>query len=139
MARYVTDTHPLAWYLAGSSRISQKVRQIFDEAVNDEHEIMIPAIVIAELVIIAEKQRIPLDMSEVIETLNIQTSFQMVPLTPKMAIQTQALSVLPDIHDRLIVATAQELGLPVLIRDEAITESKLVPVVWEDEYPKTCS
>lgn len=133
MAQFVTDTHPLAWYLAGVPRLSGKVREIFDQAVAEEHEIIIPALVIAELVMVAEKQRVLLDMAEVIETLQAQPAFQIVALTPAIAIRCQSLSALPDIHDRLIVATAQELDLPILTRDEAITQSGLVSVIWDDK------
>ena len=104
-----------------------------EPSIAEKNEIIIPALVIAELVMFAEKQRVPLNMAEVIEVLQAQPTFHITSLTPAMAIRTQTLSVLPDIHDRLIVATAIELDLPVLTRDEAIAASRLVPVVWEDD------
>ena len=55
MARYVTDTHALLWYLSGSERLGVAARQAFDQVVNGQGEVVIPAIVIAEFIRIAEK------------------------------------------------------------------------------------
>jgi hypothetical protein len=40
------------------------------------------------------------------------------------------LTVLPDPSDRLIVATARTLGLPLVSADARIVESGLVEIVW---------
>jgi len=52
------------------------------------------------------------------------------PLSPEAAIRIQSLIALSDIHDRLIVAEALETGATVITRDQAITTSGLVRVVW---------
>jgi hypothetical protein len=39
-------------------------------------------------------------------------------------------STLPDIHDRLIVAETLDLGAALITRDQGITASGLVEVVW---------
>ncbi len=56
--------------------------------------------------------------------------FRFTSLTPQTALRIQPLTVLPDIHDRLIVAEALESGATLITRDEVITASGLVPVVW---------
>jgi len=94
------------------------------------HEIIVSPLVLAELVIIAEKQRVVFDMTAAITLLKSAPGFRFVDLTAKMALRTQQLSALPDIHDRLIVATALEYGATLLTADLAIIASGVVPVAW---------
>jgi PIN domain nuclease of toxin-antitoxin system len=39
-------------------------------------------------------------------------------------------SAVPDMPDRIIAATAHQLGLPLITRDVAIHEAGVVSVVW---------
>ncbi len=39
-------------------------------------------------------------------------------------------SAIPDMPDRIIVATALQLGLPLLSRDAAITRAGVVQTIW---------
>lgn len=105
MSRYVTDTHALIWYLVGSSRLSNRVRAVFDEAVAGNAQVIIPAIVIAEMVMLAEKHR-TIQFRELLSELQAVPGFQFASLTPDTAIVIHQLTSLPDIHDRLITAEA---------------------------------
>ncbi len=131
MALYVADTHALAWYWSGSNRLSPLAREILDGALGSLHEIIVSPLVLAELVIIAEKQRVVFDLAAAINILKDVPGFRFVDLTTQTALQTQHLSALPDIHDRLIVATALEYGATLLTADQAITVADIVPVAWE--------
>jgi PIN domain nuclease of toxin-antitoxin system len=46
-------------------------------------------------------------------------------------IGSHTLTAIPDIFDRLIVAEARRLSLPLITRDTAISGSGLVSVVWD--------
>lgn len=130
MARYAVDTHPLIWYWSGSPRLSQTARDILDRAVNDQEEVFVSPLVLAEIIIIAEKQRVALNLPHVVAILSNTPGFKLIALTPAMALRTRQLATLPDIHDRLIVASALETNATLITRDEAITQSGLVAVVW---------
>jgi PIN domain nuclease of toxin-antitoxin system len=39
-------------------------------------------------------------------------------------------AAIPDMPDRIITATALQLGLPLITRDSAITRARLVPTIW---------
>ena len=95
------------------------------------HEIVVLPLVLAELVIIAEKQRVVFDLTAAITMLKDAPGFRYVDLTAQTALRTQQLATLPDIHDRLIVATALEYGATLLTADLAIIASGIVPVAWE--------
>ena len=131
MALYAADTHALAWYWSGSDRLSSLAREILDGAMRSQHEIIVSPLVLAELVIIAEKQRVNFDLAAAIAMLKDVPGFRFVELTTETALRTQQFTTLPDIHDRLIVATALEYGATLLTADQAITVAGIVPVAWE--------
>ena len=54
MSLYVTDTHALVWYLGGSTQLGVTARSAFDEAVAGASAVYVPAIVLAELVMLIE-------------------------------------------------------------------------------------
>ena len=51
-------------------------------------------------------------------------------LIPTVAYYSARYTFNTDPFDRIIVATAVELGLPLITKDGAITESNLVGVYW---------
>lgn len=55
---YVADTHPLMWFLTGDDRLGKKAKKIFIKADKGETSIVVPTIVLAESLFIAEKNRV---------------------------------------------------------------------------------
>ena len=130
MPLYVADTHALVWYLSGSAQLSLTARQVLDGAVRDEHQINIPAIVLAELVMLSEKHSGRFNLPRIVARLRQVPGFRLTSLSPDVALRIAELAELPDIHDRLIVAEALKLGASLLTRDQAIAESNLVTTIW---------
>lgn len=129
MSGYITDTHALIWYLAGSSRLGNEARFAFESAIGGGSLIYVPAIVVAELVMFAEKHK-TIEPKIILAELRSKSAFQFLALLPETASKIQDLTALPDIHDRLIVAEAMIQDLPLITVDGSITRSKLVDVVW---------
>jgi len=130
MSLYVADTHALLWYLGGSPLLGKAARAAFDEATNGSSEVRVPAIVLAELIMLVEKRRSEIDVTAIVAALQSTSGFRLTPLLPGVVIRIQSFAILSDIHDRLIVAEAIEANATVITRDQAITASGLVPVVW---------
>lgn len=130
MSHYVTDTHAFLWYLGGSSQLSATARTIFDEAADGMTDIFILAIVLAEAAMLIEKRRIRADFSQIITKLKSVPYFHLTSLTSEIVTRIPNLVLLPDIHDRLIVAEALELKSNLITRDKLIAQSQIVPVVW---------
>jgi PIN domain nuclease of toxin-antitoxin system len=129
MSSYIADTHALIWYLGGSSRLGDEARAIFDSATEGESRIFIPAIVVAELIMFAEKHK-TIEPEKILARLRAMPGFEFLALLPETAASIRDLTALPDIHDRLIVAEAMTQNMPLISFDAAITRSKLVKVVW---------
>ena len=130
MAIYVADTHALLWYLTGSPLLSATARTALDEAATSTGTVIVPAIVLAEFVMLLERRRIGLDVIHLVRALQSRPGFQLSSLTPEIALRIEPLTVLSDIHDRLIVAEALSTGAALITRDQAITVLGLVQTVW---------
>ena len=130
MSLYIADAHALVWYLGGSPLLSMAARAAFDEAAGGSDVVHVPAIVLAELVMLAEKRRSVIDVTRIVAALRAAPGFRLTSLSPEVTIRIQSLTALSDIHDRLIVAEAIESGATLITCDQAITASGLVPVVW---------
>lgn len=60
---YVVDTHVLIWYFIGSKRLDQKLKNRIDEVRNQGGCLLVPTIVLAEALDIAEKGRVKFDFT----------------------------------------------------------------------------
>jgi predicted nucleic acid-binding protein len=85
MPDHTTDTHALVWYLTGSQLLSVTAKRIFDNVVNGSGQIYIPAIVLAEMVMIIEKRRVVMDLPHMIAIMRNYTGFLFTSLSPQIA------------------------------------------------------
>ena len=134
MSRYVTDTHALLWHLYNNPKLSQAAKVVFDRSDAGDDEIVIPAIVLVEIVYLTEKKRIPADAIQ--RNLALITSeadnYQIAPLDAAVAQAVQRVdrSVIPELPDRIIAATALELGLPLITREQWADKIDKLVVIW---------
>ncbi len=126
----VLDTH--AWiFLADDAK---RLGKAGTRAIAKATRIGISAISLWELALLVEKKRLSIDrelsawMNEALE----DPRLEVLPLTPAIvATAHQVRGALDgDPGDRLIVATALVEGATLISKDERISESGLVPVVW---------
>lgn len=126
----VTDTHPWVWFLTASPRLSQKAKSILSDPSN---LIILPSIVMMEIKYLYQHKRITLSFEEALQQVETSENILLHPLD--ISIVTIA-PISLDIHDAIIVGTAiQTAGefaqtVSLVTIDKAITDSKLVPVVW---------
>lgn len=127
---YVADTHALIWYLEGSPRLGALARQAFDSAAAGKSQIIIPVIVFAEIVFLAERRRLPLDVTKIVASVQATPGFVIEPLPLDVVLAMANAPAIPDIHDRILVCTALHHSARLITRDETITQSRLVETVW---------
>lgn len=135
MNEYVTDTHPLIWHLTNDRRLSTQAKSKFVDADAGQCLIWIPGIVLIEMVYLAEKGVIPKILIEhLIGLLNTPgLSYQVAhlnQLTASTMLNHIPWSAVPELADRIVTATAYQLGTSVISKDEKIQASNLVPCVW---------
>ncbi|HAI68464.1 MAG TPA: VapC toxin family PIN domain ribonuclease [Gammaproteobacteria bacterium] len=134
MKEFVTDTHALLWHLFKNERLSPKAANIFNQADNNEVRIDIPNIVLVEIVYLIEKFRIPSEsinnLIKLLETKPINYQLVQIELSTIRAMESISRQLIPDMPDRIITATALELGLPLITKDQKITDAQVVEVIW---------
>ncbi len=134
MSRYVTDTHALHWHLVGNPKLSATAQQIFQAADAGVVQIIVPGIVLVEFVYLEEKGRLDgVWVNQLFALLDTPGgSYVVAPLDAPIA---QALrrvprTLVPEMPDRIITATALHFGLPLITRDAMIQRAALVPTIW---------
>ncbi len=134
MKAHVADTHALIWYIQDSPRLSPRVRLLFSRADEGEASIVIPTIVLVEMTYLAEKKRIANTLVKAAMNLLRETSesYRIAPLDFAVveALERAPRSLVPDMPDRIIAATAFSLGLPLLSRDRALAAVEELEVIW---------
>jgi PIN domain nuclease of toxin-antitoxin system len=104
--RITLDTHILIWYIHEESnvRLSQKVLTAIEEAEEDGN-IYVPAVVLIELLSLLEKGRYPISFDDMLQDIEDNEAYTIVPLTTEVIRVMRNLEGL-ELHDRAIVATA---------------------------------
>ena len=126
---YVTDTHPLIWYFMEDERLSHNALSVFEDAV-DKGLIVVPTIVLAEIIHIYQKGRIKITFDETINRLEKSACFEIAPLSLEILKIADKISKDLEMHDKLIVATAIYYDIHLITKDEHITKSKIINVIW---------
>ena len=132
MSLYVTDTHPLLWYLGGQNqKLSKKALRIFQNATNKRALICVPIVVVWEVAILLKAGRIRFRESfEQWTSLLERLGYDFYPLEMDVLHEARHLMFTGDPFDTAIVATAKIRDLPLITKDERITSSREVEVAW---------
>lgn len=134
MSAYVTDTHGLIWHLTADGQLSSVCRTIFEAADRGEAKVWIPGIVLVETVYLAERARFPLTLvTRMLDLIDPPSAgYEVAPLDAGVvrALATIDRSVVPDMPDRVIAATALTRGVPLLTRDRRIRFALGTRAVW---------
>jgi PIN domain nuclease of toxin-antitoxin system len=134
MSAYVTDTHALIWHLTADARLSASCRELFEAADRGEARVWIPGIVLVETVYLIEKSRFPKAlMQQMLDLLDPSSEgYAVAPLDTGLVKSLASIerTALPDLPDRIVAATALQLGIPLLSKDGRMKHVPGLPVIW---------
>ena len=125
----ILDTHAWVWLCSNPDKLSERARK----AIRASKGLGIAAVSCWELAMLVSQGRLELDRDplEWMEDSLVEHEIELLPLTPAIGVASVSLAEFHgDPADRMIVATAQVHSAPLVTKDRAITESKLVSVVW---------
>jgi PIN domain nuclease of toxin-antitoxin system len=129
---YVTDTHPLIWYAAGTHRqLSRKVLDVFNSASRHVSLIYVPVFVLWEIAMLQKVGRISLREPYPVWVAHFssQRGFGLPP--PDVTVLAEACAYpFADPFDSVITATARVMEVPLITKDTVISNSGLVEVYW---------
>ena len=125
---YLLDTCAFIWYLEDSSRLSERARSIID----NEENVFLSLTSLWEIAI--KKTIKKLELNKTTAELQALCESGGIRILPIDANYFDTIQHLPLIHgdpfDRLIIATAKEVGLTVVTDDEKIRLYSDVETVW---------
>jgi PIN domain nuclease of toxin-antitoxin system len=131
--KYLVDTHALIWHLEGNNLLGSAARDVIDDPAS---QLILPIIALAEAVFVVEKGRTAIPaVANLLEDVRRDARIEIVPLTEQILNASLSLTDIPEIHDRIIVATGihlRSLGetVQILTKDNEIVLSKLLTVTW---------
>lgn len=128
--RAALDTHAFVWSVLDPDRLGASARRVIESA--GAGELAIPSPVIMELGFLIDNDRLDLRGSSPQDIFGSALSYHVVvPMTLAAAVRAPRLD-LPhgDPYDRMIVASALDLALPLLTKDGNITDAEIVRVIW---------
>ena len=127
---FVTDTHALIWWFTDSPRISSKASEIFEKCEKGENVIFIPTIVVAESLSIYEKKRISFNFKNLFKKIDTSENFVLIALDYPILEKMVNLKEVHELHDKIIVASAKHLNLPVITKDKVLRKLSSIKSVW---------
>lgn len=131
--KYIVDTHALIWFLEGSPKLGIDALAVLS---NSGSDLVLPMIALAEAIDIVAKGRTKLpDVTSLLNDVLADHRIELLPLSLAILQQSLFATAVPEMHDRLIVATAmwlKQLGhqVAILTKDQSILDAALIPVVW---------
>ncbi|OQY45120.1 MAG: hypothetical protein B6242_11125 [Anaerolineaceae bacterium 4572_78] len=130
LSEYATDTMGLILYLE-KRRLPQKIKAIFRQVEQGQATMHIPAFVFAEIMYLSQKERIQISMSDVKQYLKKYINFHECPLNFATIQVAHEIDDIPELHDRLIAATAKYLEVTLITNDPIIQKSSHVQTIWK--------
>lgn len=128
-AEYVADTVGLILYLE-RRKSGAVAEQIFDLAENAATIVHIPAMVFAEILYLSEKKRITATLADAIDLTVNFANFKELPMSGEVVKAAGQITDVPELHDRIISASAKFLNLELITNDSKIQNSNFVKAIW---------
>jgi len=130
----VIDTHVLVWWVSGSDSLSNAAENTLKNTLDSDSEVIVSSISAWEIAMLIEKGRLVLsmDVESWLNEVSQIDGLRFIPIDNEIAIKS---TVLPgnfhkDPADRMIVATARKLAIPLVTADEKIINYEHVKTIW---------
>lgn len=130
----VVDTHTIIWYLTDSSQLSNTASTALDKADSANCLIFLSIISLVEICYLVEKGKVSSKVFDVIKS-TLDDSASSLVIAPLSRHTVDVLpqiprTMVPDMPDRIIAATALALELPLITQDNLIRKLSNVITIW---------
>ena len=126
---YLADTVAIIRHFAKIGAIGKTAKQLLRDADRGKVTIFLSIISLVEILYLSERHKIPLDIDVVKTQLHALDNYRIVDLDLEIVETAKRVTGL-ELHDRLIVASALSVHVPILTSDEMIRESGIVQTIW---------
>lgn len=118
----VLDSHTLFWLLIHSPKLSKLAKRYIEKS----KRVILPSIILMEILYLLEKNNLAFRFIEILNEIQIR-GYLVYPLDLEIISQSLFISPKVEMHDRIIIATAQLFNAYLISKDKEIKKI----------YPKT--
>ena len=130
MVDYVLDTHACLFALAKPAKLGRRAKRALQSVEYGDSTGWIPAAVVAEIVLLHELGRSGIGLPQLEAAMEEAPSLRFLPLDQQQLREFAAHTGIRDPFDRLIVSAARVTNSRLITRDEDLSDTNLVHVVW---------
>ncbi len=130
----VIDTHVLVWWVSGSDSLSRSAENAIKNTLVSDSEVIVSSISAWEIAMLIKKGRLVLnmDVESWLDEVSQIDGLRFIAVDNEIGIKS---TILPgnfhkDPADRMIVATARKLAIPLVTADEKIINYEHVKTIW---------
>jgi predicted nucleic acid-binding protein len=127
---YLLDTNAIIRHFANLPNIGKAAKEIIKKGEKKQHILLISVISLMEIMYLAEKHRISVNLSDTIDKINSNSAYSIIELSTDILLAAETIEFY-ELHDRLILATAKYLDCPVISSDKKFTEIEDIEIIWE--------
>ena len=131
---FVTDTHPFVHHITGRrNRLGRRALTIFDSIKRGRDNLIIPFTALEEVLLLSEvgKIRLPMPFRDLLISLAQADNFDLGVNDSTLLLEAATFTTIRDPYDRMIIAQARVLGLPLITAEGLIQDSGLVRTIWD--------
>src|ERR1044071_5489154 len=131
---FVTDTHALIHHLMGrKGRLAFRARRAFEQVKRGTDTLLIPFTALEEIMLLSEagKVHLTIPFRDLVISLTQTDNFELGVNDTQLLLEGASFTTISDPYDRLIIAQARVMGLPLITGDGEIHDSGLVRTVWD--------
>lgn len=126
---YLADTVTVIRHLSKAGKIGKRAKSILRETEQGNNHIYISVISIVEIMYLSQKERIKINLKETLTLINQSLNYSIVNLTPQIVVVSNDI-IFPELLDRLIIATAKHMAIPLITSDKKIQQKKIIETIW---------
>ncbi|NOT49137.1 MAG: type II toxin-antitoxin system VapC family toxin [Acidobacteria bacterium] len=133
MTDVVVDTNIVIWYFTNPTQLTKASENAIDSAAADG-TIFVSSVTIVELIYLIEKAKVRHDVLSLLQEAldDSTTAYRLIELDRSIAEEVENIprSIVADMPDRIIAATALHLGLPLVTSDRDIQKLSDISTIW---------
>lgn len=124
------DTHALVWYLTGDKRLGKTAKKFLDTLDTSENKLIISVVVLMEVLVMFEKKRVNFTWEEFEGKISQFPNTIIYPIGLDVLEKMRSIRNKLELHDRIIVATAQLHSGHLISKDSEIVKVNEINVIW---------
>ncbi|HQV31073.1 MAG TPA: PIN domain-containing protein [Calditrichia bacterium] len=127
---FLLDTVTIIRHFSQQGRMGQKAAKALKRIDDGQDNAFISVISLMEILYLAERNRIDIHFEETLDLIERSSNYFIVDLTPQILTVAKTVEF-PELHDRLILATAKFLDIPVVSSDRLFDQIPGISVLWD--------